>query len=128
MEIEVLAIEPEVYFSYAWHPYAVDLKIDYSRETPTLVEFRLETIAGGTLLKVSESGFDRIPSQRRAEAFRMHSQGWERQMENAKAYAELGNGQRRPISELTIRADQGNEAHPAGGNQTSPGPRRSRGE
>src|SRR5580692_3072226 len=55
MEIEVKAIEPETLFSYTWHPYAVDPKADYSQETPTLVEFRLQDIANGTLLVVTES-------------------------------------------------------------------------
>lgn len=86
MEIVVKAIEPETLFSYTWHPYAVDPKVDYSQETPTLVEFRLEATAGGTLLTVTESGFDKIPSARRAEAFRMNTGGWAQQMENIKAY------------------------------------------
>src|SRR5580692_4001025 len=45
MDIVVKTIEPERLFSYTWHPYAVDPKVDYSRETPTLVEFRLEPSA-----------------------------------------------------------------------------------
>jgi uncharacterized protein YndB with AHSA1/START domain len=86
MEIVVKAIEPETLFSYKWHPHAVDPKVDYSREPPTLVEFRLEATAGGTLLTVTESGFDKIPSTRWAEAFRRNSEGWSQQMENVKAY------------------------------------------
>ena len=86
MKIVVKAIEPESLFSYTWHPYALDPEVDYSQETPTLVEFRLEAIAGGTLLKVTESGFDKIPSARRAEAFRMNDNGWGQQMTNIQAY------------------------------------------
>ena len=86
MEIVIKAIEPETLFSYTWHPYALDPKLDYSQETPTLVEFRLEAIAGGTLLKVTESGFDKIPSARRAEAFRMNDNGWGQQMTNIRTY------------------------------------------
>ena len=41
-------MEPESLFSFTWHPYAVDPKIDYSKETPTLVEFRLTETARGT--------------------------------------------------------------------------------
>ena len=41
-EAVVQKIEPETYFSYTWHPYAVDPNIDYSKEVPTLVEFHLE--------------------------------------------------------------------------------------
>jgi uncharacterized protein YndB with AHSA1/START domain len=87
MEIVVKAIEPETYFAYTWHPYAVDPKVDYTQETPTLVEFRLKPSDGGTLLTVKESGFDKIPSGRRADAFRMNSGGWEQQMKNIQAYA-----------------------------------------
>ena len=75
-------MESEKLFSFTWHPYAIDPKVDYSKETPTLVEFRLEKIPTGTLLVLSESGFDRIPTDRRAEAFRMNDVGWSEQMKN----------------------------------------------
>src|SRR4029450_12686364 len=38
MEVEVREMEPEHYFSYTWHPYAIQPGVDYSGETPTLVE------------------------------------------------------------------------------------------
>ena len=60
--------------------------MDYSGETPTLVEFRLEQTATGTLLVVTESGFDKIPGNRRADAFRMNDGGWTQQMKNIEAY------------------------------------------
>ena len=82
MELVIDRIEAERYFSYRWHPYAIDPKVDYSAEPPTLVEFRLEDADEGTLLRVVESGFDRIPAARRAEAFRMNDGGWAKQMEN----------------------------------------------
>jgi uncharacterized protein YndB with AHSA1/START domain len=85
-EVVVQAIEPERFFSYTWHPYAIDPKVDYSQETPTLVEFRLEPTAEGTLLRVTESGFDKLPSERRLEAFRMNDNGWGQQMANIEAY------------------------------------------
>jgi hypothetical protein len=64
----------------------VDPQIDYSGETPTLVEFRLEKTATGTLLVVTESGFDKIPSDRRLEAFRENEGGWTQQMKNIESY------------------------------------------
>ena len=76
LEMQVVRIEPERYFAYRWHPYAIDPKVDYSTEPTTLVEFRLEEIADGTAVTIVESGFDRIPLARRAEAFRMNEQGW----------------------------------------------------
>jgi uncharacterized protein YndB with AHSA1/START domain len=86
MEVVTQKIEPERYFSYTWHPYAIDPKVDYSQETPTLVEFRLEESAKGTLLKVTESGFDKIPSARRLEAFRMNDNGWGQQLGNIESH------------------------------------------
>jgi uncharacterized protein YndB with AHSA1/START domain len=86
MEIVVKAIEPETLFSYTWHPYSVDPKVDYTKEASTLVEFRLQATAGGTLLTVTESGFENIPSERRAEAFLRNDGGWRQQMKNIEAY------------------------------------------
>ncbi|PYX55712.1 MAG: vanillate O-demethylase oxidoreductase VanB [Acidobacteria bacterium] len=85
-EAVVQKMEPERLFSFTWHPYAVDPKKDYSDETPTLVEFRLERIPSGTRLLVTESGFDKIPSDRRAEAFRMNDGGWTQQMKNIEKH------------------------------------------
>ena len=85
-QLEVQSIEPEHYFSYRWHPYAIDPNIDYSLEPMTLVEFRLEETKEGTRLEVIESGFDHIPLARRAEAFRMNSGGWEAQLKNIERY------------------------------------------
>jgi uncharacterized protein YndB with AHSA1/START domain len=86
MEVVVQKIEPEKLFSYTWHPYAIDKKVDYSKETPTLVEFRLEKTGSGTLLRVTESGFDKIPSARRDEAFRKNEGGWAQQMQNIERH------------------------------------------
>ena len=85
-EAVVQKIEPERLFSFTWHPYAVNPKIDYSKETPTLVEFRLEQTKTGTLLLLTESGFDKIPGDRRLEAFRMNDGGWTQQMKNIEKH------------------------------------------
>jgi len=79
-------IEPERLFSFTWHPYAIDGSKDYRHETPTLVEFRLEETPTGTLLHLTESGFERIPADRRAEAFRMNDGGWTAQMKNIEKH------------------------------------------
>ena len=86
MEIEIERIEPETRFSYRWHPYAVDPKIDYSKEPSTLVEFRLFDAPEGTRLTVVESGFDQVPAARRDEAFRMNEHGWTAQMRNIERH------------------------------------------
>jgi uncharacterized protein YndB with AHSA1/START domain len=79
-------MEPERLFSFTSHPYSVDKMTDYSKETPTLVEFRLEKTANGTLLVLTESGFDKIPADRRAEAYRRNEGGWTEQMKNIEKY------------------------------------------
>ena len=86
MEFVVQKIEAPRFFSFTWHPYGIDPKVDYSTESPTLVEFRLEPTAEGTLLTVTESGFENIPAHRRAEAFRMNEGGWAQQVQNIENY------------------------------------------
>ena len=86
LELKIERLEPENLFSYRWHPYAVDPKNDYSSEPMTLVEFRLEDANDGTVLTIVESGFDRIPLARRAEAFKMNDGGWNGQIKNIERY------------------------------------------
>jgi uncharacterized protein YndB with AHSA1/START domain len=85
-EAVVQKMEPERLFSLSWHPYGIDPNVDYSKETPTLVEFTLEKTAGGTLLVLSESGFAKIPADRQLEAFRKNDGGWTQQMKNIEIY------------------------------------------
>lgn len=85
-EAVIQKMEAERLFSYTWHPYAVDPKVDYTKEPQTLVEFRLEKTATGTLLLLTESGFDKIPAGRRLEAFRMNDGGWTAQMKNIERH------------------------------------------
>jgi uncharacterized protein YndB with AHSA1/START domain len=76
-------IDPEQYFAFTWHPFAIKPDFDYSREVPTLVEFRLQpSPKGGTLLDLSECGFNDLPDERRKEAFTAHEGGWTQQMKN----------------------------------------------
>jgi uncharacterized protein YndB with AHSA1/START domain len=75
-EITIERMEPERLFSFRWHPGAVEPDVDYSGEPTTLVVFRLEEVAEGIMLTVTESGFDRIPLARRAKAFTENEQGW----------------------------------------------------
>ena len=86
IEMAIESMEPESRMSYRWHPYAVESGVDYSSEPTTLVEFQLEEVSEGTRLTVVESGFDRIPAARRAEAFRMNDAGWKGQLENIARY------------------------------------------
>jgi uncharacterized protein YndB with AHSA1/START domain len=85
-EFQVERIEPESYFSYRWHPYAIDPAVDYSHEPTTLVEFHLDADGASTILTIVESGFDRIPLARRAEAFKMNDGGWTSKIKRIEAY------------------------------------------
>jgi uncharacterized protein YndB with AHSA1/START domain len=82
-DVVVDLVEPMDRFAFRWHPYAVDPSVDYAAETPTLVTFTLADVpGGGTRLTVVESGFDQVPAHRRAQAFRMNTNGWEGQLRN----------------------------------------------
>ena len=87
-EATVQRMEPERLFSFAWHPYAIDPNVDYSSEPTTLVEFRLEPKVGGTVLVLTESGFEAIPKERRFEAFRSNEGGWAEQMKNIQRHVD----------------------------------------
>ncbi len=79
-------IEPMRLLSFRWHPFAVDPGVDYSKEPTTLVVFELEEVPEGTMLTITESGFDRIPLARRAKAFTANEQGWEAQTKLIEKY------------------------------------------
>lgn len=89
-EAMVQKMQPERLFSFTWpHPKSLekgDAPQDYSKEPRTLVEFILEKTASGTLLTVTESGFDKLPADRRMEAFRRNDGGWAEQMKNVENY------------------------------------------
>lgn len=77
-EIAVERIEPLHHLSFRWHPYPVG-PVDFSSEPTTLVSFDLADAPGGIRLTIVESGFDRVPTARRAEAFKANEGGWEAQ-------------------------------------------------
>jgi uncharacterized protein YndB with AHSA1/START domain len=85
-DLEIVKVEPERIFSFRWHPYAVEPGVDFSKEPTTLVVFELHDAEGGVLLTVTESGFDQIPLERRAKAFKANDGGWAKQMELINAY------------------------------------------
>jgi uncharacterized protein YndB with AHSA1/START domain len=87
-EARIKQMEAPRLFSFTWHPYAIDPAVDYSKETPTLVEFRLEPTPKGTRLVLVESGFDALPGDRMAEAMRKNDGGWAEQMKNIQAHVE----------------------------------------
>ena len=89
-EAAIEKIEPERLFSFTWaHPKSFDRATysgDYSRDPRTLVEFKLEKSNDGTLLRITESGFDQLPAELRLEAFRRNEGGWTEQVQNLENY------------------------------------------
>ena len=85
---EIVEMTAPSYFAFRWHPYGIDPDYDYSGETPTLVEFRLEETGTGTRITVRESGFEAIPAHRMPKAREMNERGWRMQMQNIKAHVE----------------------------------------
>jgi uncharacterized protein YndB with AHSA1/START domain len=86
VELQVESLQPEKVFSFRWHPGGVDPDMDYSREPMTLVSFALEEQNPGVLLTITESGFEKIPEARRAEAYEGNEGGWAAQLELIQKY------------------------------------------
>lgn len=91
LKLTVETIEPETRFAYRWLPYALDPDVDYSSETPTTVTFHFSPSNGGTHLRVTECGFDKVPEWRRELAFKMNSSGWEQQVARIQRYVLTGS-------------------------------------
>ena len=90
MRVVVQRVDKEQLLSFLWHPHDVDPKVDLSSEPMTLVEFRLEEAADGTLLTVVESGFDKVPLARRTKAFEMNDAGWAAQVKAIERHVAQG--------------------------------------
>lgn len=89
-EAMIEKMEPERLFSFTWAQVRYHDKAryssDYSNAPRTLVEFRLEESANGTLLTVTESGFENVPAEWRGDAQRGNDGGWTEQMKNIERY------------------------------------------
>jgi uncharacterized protein YndB with AHSA1/START domain len=86
---QIVSVEPQRRLAFRWHPYAVESGTDYAEEPTTLVEFTLAETDDGVLLRIVESGFDKIPAQRRASAFEANSEGWAAQTQLVRKYLAL---------------------------------------
>jgi uncharacterized protein YndB with AHSA1/START domain len=83
MDVTIERMEPQRLLSWRWHPGATE---PGASEPPTLVSFELEEVAGDTMLKVTESGFDSISTARRTKSYRENEEGWEMQMKAIAAH------------------------------------------
>lgn len=69
-------MEPPRHFSFRWQSYAPEPGEDPTKVPTTLVTFELEPVDHGTMLTITESGFDQLPPARRAKAFTDNEGGW----------------------------------------------------
>ena len=84
--IHVVEMTPEESFSWRWHPAPNPAGEDLSGEPMTLVEFHLEDVEGGTLVTVTETGFDQLLPHRQAQVFGQNERGWQAQMVSLEQY------------------------------------------
>jgi len=84
--VDVQEIEPERLFSWRWYPGLMEPGIDPLKEHNTLVTFTLEDAEGGTLVTVTESGFDHVTLKRRAKVYEENEAGWAYQMASLERY------------------------------------------
>jgi uncharacterized protein YndB with AHSA1/START domain len=87
-------------FAYKWHP-GEDCAIDkYPDDQMTLVRFQLADDPDGTLVTLTESGFDRLPDDRRAAALQANIDGWKWELAELRVYLELGVPQVLSLKEI----------------------------
>ena len=84
--IDVVEVEEMRRLAFRWHPGPPGAGGE--AEPTTLVTFELSAVEDGTRLRITESGFDRIPLARRAEAFTGNEGGWEHQLRLVATYLE----------------------------------------
>ncbi len=74
-------IRPMEIFSFRWHPGGDPVGPGTPDDQMTTVTFELADAPGGIRLTITESGFDRVPLERRAKAFTDNEGGWEMQIQ-----------------------------------------------
>jgi uncharacterized protein YndB with AHSA1/START domain len=75
----IAIVEPPERFGFYW-----TAELGYPVET--LVTFHLETVAEGTRITVTETGFEALPEDVRHIPFARNDKGWSIQMNNIAAY------------------------------------------
>jgi uncharacterized protein YndB with AHSA1/START domain len=88
--LDVEEMIPEQTFSWRWHPGVKLAGEDIADEPKTLVTFRLEDAEGGTMVTVTETGFDQLLASRQARVFKDNDGGWKTQMAAFERYFSEG--------------------------------------
>jgi uncharacterized protein YndB with AHSA1/START domain len=85
----VTVMEAPRRFSFVWPmDESVDPDDPDIEHKVTLVDFTLEPLAEGARLTVRESGFERLPADKRLQVFRDNNGGWDFQMKNIRSHVE----------------------------------------
>ena len=77
----IATVEPPERYAFYWTPEA-------GVPARTLVTFNLEAVVDGTLLKVTEEGFDALPEKVRSKRYELHHKGWPYQTEQLAEYVQ----------------------------------------
>ena len=72
VDMRVERVEEPTVFSFTWR--LPDLPEDDPRRT--YVEFTLEAVSAGTVLRVVETGFAQLPDASRRKTYDNHAEGW----------------------------------------------------
>lgn len=80
---KIVTVEPPELFQIEWTP-------EPGVPVFTLVTFRLEAVAGGTRVTMSESGFEKLPEQYRKSRQEGNSEGWYIQVRRLDNYLKEG--------------------------------------
>jgi len=81
--LKIIEYRPYRRLSWRWHPGQIEgcQWSDFPESETTLVQFDLEPKPEGTLLRVTENGFENIPESRRVKVLELNGQGWSEVME-----------------------------------------------
>ena len=87
-ELLVEQVEPERLFSFRWY-VAGEPTPENPNPPTTLVAFELEATPEGTLLRISESGFSKVPLDKREALFTGNADGWAKQLKLIERYLQV---------------------------------------
>lgn len=83
--MRITALRPETYLAFEWPAFVPEEGV-LEDEPWTKVEFQLEPQGDATRVRVTESGFDRLPERVRDRVRRENAGGWEEQLRNLAAH------------------------------------------
>ena len=84
-QVDVKALEAPHRFAFEWRSVPAQVS-DQPSDAPTMVEFTVAARGTGSVVTVVETGFERLPLDKRLEAYRDNDEGWGIQLGNLAAY------------------------------------------